>query len=142
MEKSLRYLTAREGWGINQKVLHAQGGGSSLLRDRGILEGAVARPQMHAHYAGADLIDQAITLIVGLALAHPFVDGNKRTAFIAGDAYLRQNGLCIDADGREFGEELRSVVDTTDDRETSEQRFSIYVRQHVIQLTPDGLTNP
>ena|SRR5579872_6893826 len=87
-----------------------------MLRDRSMLEGATARPQTHAYYEGADLVDQAAMLIIGLALAHPFVDGNKRTAGIAGDAFVRLNGLRVVADGVEFGEELRAVVDTIGDR--------------------------
>lgn len=136
MAETIRYLSALQVWGINRKVLHLQGGGSALLRDRGILEGAVARPRMHAYYEGADLIDQAATLIVGLALAHPFVDGNKRTAFLAGDTFLRWNGYFIEADGVEFGEELRRVVDTRGDRTTIEQQFRMYLRLHVAQIPP------
>jgi death-on-curing protein len=134
-ERTVRYLTAREVWGINRKVLRAQGGVASLLRDRGTFEGAVARPRTHAWYPGADLIDQAAILIVGLALAHPFVDGNKRTAYTAGDTFLRRNGFAIRADGIEAGEELRQVVDTICDRSKVESQFRDWLRAHVVPLT-------
>jgi len=128
------YLTANEVWAINDNVLQLQGG-ATMLRDRGVLEGAVARPQMLAYYEQADLIDQAAILIVGLALAHPFVDGNKRTAGIAGETFLGLNGLHIAADGIEFGEELRQVVDTVGDRTKVEQNFRDWLRAHVVPLT-------
>jgi death on curing protein len=73
---SVIYLSADEVWAINEQVLRGSGGIAGL-RDRGALESAVARPQTRAFYEEADLIDQAATLIVGLALAHAFVDGNK-----------------------------------------------------------------
>jgi len=132
---ALIYLTADEVWAINGRVLSAQGG-TSLLRDRGALESAVARPQMRAYYEGSDLIDQAATLIIGLALAHPFFDGNKRTAAIAGDAFLRLNGFHVQADGSEFGEELLSVVETVGDRSAVEAHFTAWLRSHAVPLSP------
>jgi death on curing protein len=127
------YLTADEVWAINDSVLQMQGG-ATMLRDRGVLEGAVARPQMRAYYEHADLIDQAAILIVGLALVHPFVDGNKRTAGIAGETFLGLNGLQIAAEGIEFGEELRRVVDTVGDRTEVERHFRAWLRAHVVPL--------
>jgi len=131
----LVYLTADEVWAINGHVLSAHGG-TPLLRDRSALASAVARPQMRAYYEGSDLVDQAATLIIGLALAHPFFDGNKRTAAIAGDAFLRLNGLRVQAADAEFGEELLAVVETIGDRSTVEAGFSAWLRNHVVPLTP------
>jgi death-on-curing protein len=62
------------------------------LRERGLLEGAVQRPQNAAYYAGADLIAQAALYMAGIALNHPFIDGNKRTGYIAGLTFLQING--------------------------------------------------
>lgn len=98
------YLTADEAWAINDAILQAEGG-APLLRDRGALEGAIMRPRTRTYYEGADLIDQAATLMIGLALSHPFLDGNKRTAAIAGDVFLRLNGLRIEADDIEFADD-------------------------------------
>ena len=73
-------------------------GGSMGLRDVGALESAVLRPQM-GYYDG--LIEEAAAMLESLAMNHPFVDGNKRTAFYATDTFLRKNGSFIDCDNDE-----------------------------------------
>ena len=72
-------------------------GGSLGLRDVGALESAIMRPQL-GYYEG--LVDEAAALLESLAMNHPFVDGNKRTALGATDAFLRLNGSYIDCDSR------------------------------------------
>ena len=76
----------------------AQFGGSMGLRDIGALESAVMRPMM-GYYGG--LIEEAAALLESLAMNHPFVDGNKRTALASTDAFLRLNGSFIDCDNEE-----------------------------------------
>lgn len=61
-------------------------GGSHGLRDRGLLESAVMRPRA-GYYR--NIIEEAAALIESLALNHPFVDGNKRTAFFTADVILK-----------------------------------------------------
>ena len=68
-------------------------GGAHGLRDEGALAYAVLRPQM-GYYDG--LIEEAAALMESLSQNHPFVDGNKRVAFVATDAFLRMNGSYID----------------------------------------------
>jgi len=58
---------------------------------RAKLESAVARPRMAAHYAEADLCEQAALLAIGIAQAHTFVDNNKRVGYIVGVTFLRLN---------------------------------------------------
>ncbi len=70
-------------------------GGSLGLRDMGALESALLRPQM-GYYDG--IIEEAAAMLESLAMNHPFVDGNKRTAFYATDTFLRKNGHFIDCD--------------------------------------------
>lgn len=62
-----------------------------MLREPGLLESAVQRLQNAAYYAGADAITQAALYMVGIALNHPFLDGNKRTGYIAGMTFLQVN---------------------------------------------------
>ena len=76
----------------------AQFGGSPGLRDMGALESALLRPQM-GYYDGR--IEEAAAIMESLAMNHPFVDGNKRVAFFATDAFLRMNGSFIDCDSKE-----------------------------------------
>ena len=72
----------------------AEHGGSAGVRDEGLLESALARPQqLHAYGDPApDLADLAASLAGGLARNHPFVDGNKRTAHVAYRTFLELNG--------------------------------------------------
>jgi death-on-curing protein len=70
----------------------ARFGGPDGLRDRGLLESAVSRPKNKWAYEGADLPALAAAYAFGLAKNHPFVDGNKRTAFAALMVFLRLNG--------------------------------------------------
>jgi death on curing protein len=57
------------------------------------LIGALERPRWHAHYRKADLIDQAAVLAEGLVGSHAWVDGNKRTTWVALRTFLEVNGL-------------------------------------------------
>ena len=76
----------------------AQFGGSYGLRDEGGLESALLRPQI-GYYDG--IVEEAAAMMESIAMNHPFVDGNKRTAFFATDTFLRLNGYYIDCDDRE-----------------------------------------
>ena len=80
----------------------AEHGGSNGVRDEGMLESALARPeQLHAYGDPppdlADLADLAASLAFGLARNHPFVDGNKRTAAVACEVFVMLNGATIEA---------------------------------------------
>ena len=95
------YLTAGEVITFNQEILRRMGASrqiATFLRERGLLESAVQRPQNAAYYAGADLITQAALYMVGIALNHPFVDGNKRTGYISGMTFLQVNGFLAHLD--------------------------------------------
>ena len=76
----------------------AEHGGSPGLRDAGLLDSALARPLNRAAYGQPDAADLAAAYAYGLATNHPFVDGNKRVAFIALELFLALNGhrLVID----------------------------------------------
>ena len=73
-------------------------GGSLGLRDMAALESALFRPQI-GYYDG--LVEEAAAMMESLAMNHPFVDGNKRTALYATDSFLRMNGSFIDCDNDE-----------------------------------------
>src|SRR6266699_6024132 len=76
----------------------AEHGGSPGIRDAGLLDSALARPLNRAAYGKPDSADLAAAYAYGLATNHPFVDGNKRIAFIALELFLALNGyrLVID----------------------------------------------
>ena len=72
-------------------------GGSGGVRDEGLLESALARPQNQAAYGDPSLPEMAAAYAFGIARNHAFVDGNKRTALMAAYAFLRMNGMRLTA---------------------------------------------
>lgn len=68
-------------------------GGPNGIRDVGMLESALARPQNRCHYGESDLASLAGSYAFGLARNHPFVDGNKRIAFHSLVVFLRLNSV-------------------------------------------------
>ena len=73
--------------------LLAAHGGPTGLRDAGLLESALARPRQHFNYASPDVFELAALYTAGIVRNHPFVDGNKRTGFTIGIAFLELNGF-------------------------------------------------
>lgn len=71
-------------------------GGSFGVRDEWLLESALGKPMNLFHYENADIFTLAASYIIGIAKNHPFVDGNKRTAFVTGGTFLEINGLTLD----------------------------------------------
>jgi len=90
------FLTLIEVLAIHDDLIERYGGASGV-RDPGLLEAALYRPQT-GYYA--DLIEEAAALWESLAQSHPFIDGNKRTAFAATAAFLAINGLRLTAGAR------------------------------------------
>jgi death on curing protein len=71
----------------------AEFGGARGLRDEGLLDSALARPQnVHAYNSGSTLADLTATYGFGIAKNHAFVDGNKRAAFMSIGLFLMMNG--------------------------------------------------
>jgi len=89
------YLTVVEVLAIHADLIERYGG-SPGVRDYGLLESALYRPQTDYY---ADLIEEAAALWESLAQNHAFIDGNKRVAFAAAYTFLAINGLRLTADG-------------------------------------------
>lgn len=83
------------------QVIHADQiathGGAYGLRDEGMLASALSRARNRYGYEGADLHQLAADYGYGIARNHPFVDGNKRTAFQVMYVFMRVNGWELDA---------------------------------------------
>ncbi len=77
--------------------LLAEHGGPSGLRDESLLESALAAPLNHFEYDQADVFMLAATYAHALTSNHPFIDGNKRTAFVAAGVFLELNGYRLTA---------------------------------------------
>lgn len=113
----------------------AEHGGSSGLRDEGLLESALARPQQLHHYAEPtpDLADLAASLAYGPAKNHAFVDGNKRSAIVACETFIELNGATLEASGVE----LYPVVLELAEGELSEAEFAAWLRPR-LRVRPSG----
>jgi death-on-curing protein len=95
------YLTLDDVLALHRELIN-RWGGTHGIRDPGLLEAALYRPQT-GYYAS--LIDEAAALWESLSQNHAFIDGNKRVAFAATFTFLRINGLVItagDADTEAF----------------------------------------
>lgn len=93
----------------------ARHGGAAGMRDHALLEMGCARAMNLAAYCDAELAQIAAAYAFGIAKAHAFVDGNKRTAFVAALSFLRLNGYAFrpdPAEGVRMMEDLASGVVT------------------------------
>ncbi|HEY3411883.1 MAG TPA: type II toxin-antitoxin system death-on-curing family toxin [Armatimonadota bacterium] len=87
-------------------------GGARGFRDRAMLESALARPlNTHAYRPGSTIADLAASYAYGLARNHPFVDGNKRAAFLSIGVFLAFNGLRLAADQVDAIQTMLAVAD-------------------------------
>jgi death-on-curing protein len=84
------WLTREIAEAVHDRQLAEHGGGAGT-RDAGLLESALTRPQNLLHYSEPDLAAMAAAYAFGIARNHPFVDGNKRTAWVAARLFLRLN---------------------------------------------------
>jgi death-on-curing protein len=85
------WLTRDECLALHDMML-AQYGGCSGIRDEGLLESALARPQQLHHYGKPGMPQMAAAYTAGIVKNHPFLDGNKRTGFMLGAGFLERNG--------------------------------------------------
>lgn len=106
----------------------AEHGGVSGLRDEGLLESALARPLNLVAYGQPDFADLAAAYGIGLAKNHPFVDGNKRAAFLSVGVFLKLNGHRLIASQADA---LITMVGVASG-EIDEIRFAAWVRTHSI----------
>jgi death on curing protein len=102
------------------ELIVAETGEPHVLRDEGALENALAKPMNYWAYGERDAVVLAIGLLVGIGRNHPFLQGNKRTAFEAADYFLHLNGYELDIeDGSQLGEFIIDVING----DVSEQRL-------------------
>lgn len=105
-------------------------GGAPGLRDEGALRSALDRPVNKWHYEGAELPELAAAYAFGLAKNHPFVDGNKRIAFIAMVAFLRKSGIAF----RPEQAQSTAIILAVAAGEVSEESLARWIRDN----WPDG----
>lgn len=118
---------------IDAAVVHAiheeqlaEHGGRAGLRDQGLLESALARPQQLASYSEPDVATCAAAYGYGLSRNHPFVDGNKRTAFVAVELFLLLNACLLEAADADCVLTMLRVAEGS----ISEEEFAAWIRQN------------
>jgi death-on-curing protein len=131
---SIRYMSVADVQALHAEMMERMGERPAPLRDAGLLESAVIRPQMAAHYEDADLMRQAALLAVGISQNQPYVDGNKRTAYIALVTFLRVNGRPFEGEPIALAEQLESVATRTDSLDAATARFEDWLRSHTHQM--------
>ena len=98
----------------------AETGEPHVLRDEGALENALAKPINYWAYGETDAVVLAVALLMGIARNHPFLQGNKRTAFEAAEYFLHLNGYDLTI---EDGADLADFIVDVIGGEVSEQRL-------------------
>lgn len=126
-----RYLTVIEVVALHAEIVKRTGFPPAPLRDEGLLESALMRPQMAAHYEQADLIKQAVLLAIGISQAQAFLDGNKRAAFATCRAFLWLNGLSYVGDPLELAKQLEAVAARNDSLDEAAARFEAWLRERI-----------
>lgn len=110
---------------IHETQLAEHGGGTGL-RDAGLLESALARAENLAAYGKPDVADLAAAYGYGISRNHAFVDGNKRTGFVAVELFLELNGYVLCADDPACVMTMLAVAAG----EITETEFSAWIRDH------------
>jgi len=105
----------------------AEHGGASGLRDETMLQSALARPLHLVSYGSPDVADLAAAYGIGLAKNHPFVDGNKRAAFLSVGLFLALNGRRLVATQAEATLVMFDVAASAMD----ESSFASWIRGHM-----------
>lgn len=114
-------------------LLHAESlaehGGAEGLRDEGLLASALARPENLAAYGEPDAASLAASYGFGLAKNHPFIDGNKRAAFLAVGLFLYLNGYRLQASQAEATMTVLSLAAG----DITEEEFAAWIREHAVK---------
>jgi death-on-curing protein len=105
----------------------AEHGGAAGVRDLGLLESALARPRNAWSYGQSDLVALGALYAAGVMRNHPFVDGNKRTGFLAAYAFLYVNGIEIVASEAEVIVQCLSLAAG----EIDDAEFAAWLRENV-----------
>ena len=124
----IRWIRLATALALHERQL-AEHGGREGVRDEGLLESALARPQQLYAYGNPppDLASLAASLAFGLARNHPFLDGNKRTAAVACELFLALNDATLEASNIE----LYPVYLALAEGSLSEAEFAAWLRPHL-----------
>ena len=122
--KTVAFLSRDEVLEIYRTLLDRFGGPPGV-RDLGLLESALFRPQT-GYYL--DLAEMAAALFESLVMNHPFVDGNKRVAFFTTDVFLRLNGHRLEVDGQKAH---RFLIGLLEQQQCTFDELLPWIRKHL-----------
>ncbi|HKM81035.1 MAG TPA: type II toxin-antitoxin system death-on-curing family toxin [Candidatus Acidoferrum sp.] len=126
MRKPL-WIDERDALAIHDRLL-ALDAGAAGVRDEGLLQSALARPQqLHAYGKRHDTVDLATANTAGIVRNHPFLDGNKRTGFVIGVLFLEMNGYRLTASEEDATQAVLGLAAGTLD----ETDFAAWMRANV-----------
>jgi death on curing protein len=133
------WISKRLALAIHDRQL-AEHGGSIGVRDETLLDSAIARPQQLFAYGDPppDLAALSASLAYGLARNHPFIDGNKRTAAVACETFIRLNSARLQADDLE----LYPVYLALAEGSLSESGFAEWLREHLVLNAKGNVNEP
>jgi len=123
------YLTVAEVVEIHTQMMDAMGWAVAPLRSEPLLESAVMKAQTAAYYGEADLAMQAALLAVGISQNQPFLDGNKRTAYVSVITFLAINRQLLNAKNTDIADQLMSVAEREGTLEAATDAFAVWLRE-------------
>lgn len=138
MSGGIQYFSVDEIFALHELIMEETGWSPAPLRSRPLLESAVARPQNLAHYQGADLVEQAASLGIGISQNQPFLDGNKRTAYVVMITFLELNGFSIDALPLDIARELVRVAERPGELDAASSDFATWIRDRLRPIESDS----
>ena len=113
-------------------IVIARFGGSEGLRDEGLLASALARPiNLHNYENCTELPRLAASYTAGIVQNHPFVDGNKRTGFIAAYVFLDLNGMPLQADEVSATAMTLSLASS----DITEGDYAVWLARHILGIS-------
>jgi death-on-curing protein len=125
----IQFLSLDEVLIIHERLIEVFGGPAGI-RDMGLLESALYRPQT-GYYD--DIVQMATALFESLLMNHPFVDGNKRAAFFVTDIFLRLNGYRIEVDSKCAH---AFIVGLLESNQVDFDSLVTWIKNHIVNLKP------
>lgn len=122
------WITFEQALQIHEQMIDIFGGAPGL-RDQGLLKSALSRPTNLYLYQNGSVFDCAATYAEGIVRNHPFIDGNKRTAFSVAGMFLLQQGLELNQ--RNFKNHETTMVDLAE-RRIDVLVLSIYLKNNIV----------
>lgn len=121
------WIEERDALAIHDRLIAIHGGATGL-RDRGLLQSALARLRQHQAYAdSADIVAMAALYTAGIVGNHPFVDGNKRAGFVVGILFLELHGFDFKASEEDATQAVLDLAAGT----LNEVAFAAWLRANV-----------